>query len=188
MGKTSGVKESELNLLFAEQLKKDFLSAGFRVVMTRTTSAGLYGTAHKSLKKTDMQNRRKIIENANPDIVISLHMNYYALSSRRGAQVFYNKDGVGGADFASCIQKQINGMEEAVRSCSALVGDYYILNVSPCPAVLVECGFLSNEEDEKLLVDKKYREKLSYTLFKGCVEYLSLSGAFEEKSHLSHNN
>jgi len=100
--------------------------------------------------------------------------------------VFYGKEDNGGYDFATCVQKQINGMEEAVRSCSALLGDYYILNVSPCPAVLVECGFLSNEEDEKLLLDKEYREKLSYAMFKGCIEYLSISGTFEQKSHLSH--
>lgn len=171
-GVNTGVPESELNLAVAKLLRDNFKNAGFRVVMTRTSASGLYGAANSSLKKTDMQNRRKIIEEAAPDVVISIHMNKYSLPSRRGAQVFYRSDEQSHI-FADCVQAELNGAEDAVRECSALIGDYFILNVSPCPAVLVECGFLSNPEDEALLVTEEYRKKLAYTIFKGTVVYLS---------------
>lgn len=182
-GVKTGAVESELNLAVAKLLRDDFQTAGFRVVMTRTTSAGLYGSARTSLKKTDMKNRRKIIEKADPDLVISVHMNNYALPSRRGAQVFYRRGDSPSAMLADCVQNQLNGMEEAPRQCERLVGDYYVLNISPCPAVLVECGFLSSPEDEALLVTEEYRQKLAYTVFVGAVEYLSKTDAFLQKTH-----
>ena len=53
-----------------------------------------------------------------------------------------------------------------------MVGDFYILNNSPCPAVITECGFLSNAEDEKLLCDEIYRDKFAYALYVGMLDYL----------------
>lgn len=172
-GKTTGVKESDLNLAVASLLKKDFLSSGFDVVMTRTTAAGLYGRASLSLKKTDMQNRKKIIEKASPDLVISIHMNEYPLKSRRGAQVFFKETDKESEEFANSIQKQLNGLEESTRDYSALSGNYYVLNVSPCPAVIVECGFLSNAKDEALLTTEEYRARIAYAVYKGAVQYLT---------------
>ena len=177
-GVNTGVIESELNLATAKLLREDFSAAGFNVVMTRTTSAGLYGKAMASLKKTDMLNRKKIIEAASPVLVISLHMNKCPLPSRRGAQVFYRADDEDSSLFAECVQRQLNDMKEASRECFVLAGDYYVLNVSPCPAVLVECGFLSNAEDEKLLLTEEYRSALAYAIFKGAVAYLSACGNY----------
>ena len=181
-GVNTGVVESEFNLAVAKLLKEDFTSAGSRVVMTRTTAAGLYGNARKSLKKADMQARRKIIEKADPCLVISVHMNRYALPSRRGAQVFYATGSEQSKIFAECVQNRLNGMDEAPRQSSPLGGDYYVLNVSPCPAVIVECGFLSSPLDEALLITEEYRKKLAFTVFTGAVAYLSNEGAFLEKT------
>jgi len=64
---------------------------------------------------------------------------------------------------------------EASRERSALVGDYYILNFSNYPTVIAECGFLSNPEDESLLITDEYQEEISYSIFKGIVAYLSSS-------------
>ena len=66
-------------------------------------------------------------------------------------------------------------MEEAVRNCSSLSGDYYILNCSNYPSVIAECGFLSNPEDEALLMSEKYQDAIAYAIFKGIVGYLSQS-------------
>lgn len=181
-GTNTGVTESELNLAVAKLLREDFSAAGFRVVMTRTTSAGLYGSAQTSLKKADMKNRKRIIDGCSPDLVISIHMNRYSLPSRRGAQVFYKKGDGQSSLLAESIQLQLNGMEEAARECSALTGDYYILNVSPCPAVIVECGFLSNAEDEALLVTEEYRQRIAYVIFKGAIGYMADASAFLEKT------
>ena len=172
-GRTTGAVESELNLLVAKLLKEDFEAAGFNVVMTRTTSAGLYKTSYSSLKKTDMLNRKRIIEDAGASAVISVHMNECPYPSRRGAQTFHKADDKESNALAVCIQSELDALPESSRSCPVLKGDYYVLNVSPCPAVLVECGFLSNEEDEALLIKDEYREKLSYAIFRGCVKYFS---------------
>ena len=177
-GATTGIAESELNLSVAKFLKEDFAAAGFKVVMTRTSSAALYGYLGGSLKKRDMQNRKRVIEKASPDLVISIHMNKCPIPSRRGAQVFYRAGDERSIALAASVQDRLNNMEEASRDCISLVGDYYILNVSPCPAALVECGFLSNAEDEKLLVSESYRGKISCVIFKGAIDYLAGIGAY----------
>lgn len=173
VGVNTGIKESTLNLLVAKELKRCFLSAGIDVVMTRENENGLYGTATSSRKKKDMQKRKNIIENAQPEMVISVHMNKYSVSTRRGAQVFFDKNNQRGVSLANAVQKSLNGMEETVREYSALNGDYYILTSHNYPSIIVECGFLSNPEDEALLMTDAYRQKIAYAIFKGCIDYLS---------------
>lgn len=172
-GSITSVKESELNLKVVKKLEEYFISAGMIVVLTRNSDAGLYGVASSSLKKKDMEKRRDVILNTKPDLVISVHMNKYSVSSRRGAQVFYKKGDENGKLLAVSIQKCFNDMPEAVRECSALSGDYYILNCSEYPSVIAECGFLSNPEDEALLVTDKYQDSLAYNIFKGAIGYLT---------------
>lgn len=174
-GVLTGVKESELNLAVVKKLEKYLISAGFSVVLTRNSDAGLYGLATKSLKKKDMQKRKEIINKASPNLVISIHMNKYALQSRRGAQVFFKKGDEKGELLAQNIQTSFNQMENAVRECKILSGDYYILNCSNIPSVIAECGFLSNPEDEALLITEEYQNELAYAIFKGVVGYLTIN-------------
>jgi len=174
-GVNTGVKESELNLSVAKKLENHLKNAGMSVTLTRNSSAGLYGVASGNLKRKDMQKRKEIINNAKPDLVISIHMNKYCVSTRRGAQVFYKGSDERSKLLAHSIQESFNLMPEASRECSALMGDYYILNCSNYPTVIVECGFLSNPEDESLLITDEYQEEISYSIFKGIVAYLSSS-------------
>jgi N-acetylmuramoyl-L-alanine amidase len=172
-GVLTSVKESELNLAVVKKLEKYLTGAGMNVVLTRSTDAGLYGVASKNLKRKDMEKRREIIHNAKPHLVVSIHMNKYSLTARRGAQVFYKKGDEESKLLAEGIQECFNTMEEAVRTCSALTGDYYILNCSEYPSVICECGFLSNPEDESLLITEEYQDTIAYTIFKGIVAYLA---------------
>ncbi len=172
-GIKTNVKESELNLSVVKKLQVVLESAGFNVILTRTSEAGLYGIATSNLKKKDMAKRKEIIEDVKPDIVLSIHMNYYSVSSRRGAQVFYKKGDENGKNLAECIQKSFNSMEESSRTCNVLTGDYFMLNCSKFPSVICECGFLSNPDDEALLIKKEYQESLAYSIFKGVIDYLS---------------
>lgn len=174
-GRTTGVAERELNLEVTKKLEKLLIAGGFNVVLTRSTDAGLYGVATKARKKKDMQKRKEIIENSKPDLVVSIHMNYYPVSSRRGGQVFYNKESENGKRLAECIQKGFNEISEYPKDYSILTGDYYILSCTEYPSVICECGFLSNAEDEKLLISEEFQEKISYSIFQGIVNYLSLS-------------
>ena len=119
-----------------------------------------------------MEKRREIIIKAQTHLVVSVHMNKYSLSTRRGAQVFYRSGDENAKLLASSIQSSFNSMDEAVRKCSILTGDYYILNCTNIPSVIAECGFLSNPDDEALLITEKYQDSIAYNIFKGIVEYL----------------
>ncbi|PWM75258.1 MAG: hypothetical protein DBX59_02180 [Bacillota bacterium] len=173
VGVKTGKKESELNLAVSKKLAKHFQNAGIDAVFTRKNDAGLYGAATGNLKRRDMEARRDIILKEKPTLVISVHMNKYPVSSRRGAQVFFNETDGQGKQLADCVQKSFNAMEEATREYAALKGDYYILNSHPYPACIAECGFLSNPEDEALLLTEEYQEKIAYAIFKGAIDYLS---------------
>ena len=127
-GVNTKVKESELNLKVVKKLENYLIGAGMNVVLTRSTNAGLYGIASKNLKRKDMEKRREIIKSAQPHLVVSVHMNQFSLSDRRGAQVFYKKGDENAKILAKSVQDSFNNMDEATRQCSILTGDYYILN------------------------------------------------------------
>lgn len=172
-GKTSGVKESDINLSIAYSLKGYFTDAGFCAILTRKSQAGLYGLPTKGFKLRDMQARRDVIEACGADMVISVHQNFYSDTSRRGAQVFFDKDSESGKQLAVCIQNSLNAMDGAAESHSPLIGDYYMLKCTHSPSVIVECGFLSNAADEELLLDGEYRKSIAYAIFAGAVSYFS---------------
>lgn len=173
-GVNTSVKESELNLAIVKKLQALLEDSGMNVVLTRCTDAGLYGVASSSLKRKDMQKRRDIILKAKPTLVVSVHLNRFSAKSRRGAQVFYKDNDESAKILANSIQASFNGMEECVKTSSALVGDYYILNCNDYPSVIAECGFLSNPEDEALLITEEYQKSVAYAIFKGIVNYLTV--------------
>ena len=172
VGSKSGVSEAEINLLVAFTLKKQLEERGVRVVMTREKKSVLEdGIGSKS---DDFEKRKSIINDNSPDLVISIHQNKFPDSTRRGAQVFYNVSSEQGKSLATAVQTSLNTLnqEKVGRSFSALKGDYYILNCSPYPSCIVECGFLSNPNDEELLLNAEYRENLSALIVKGTFAYL----------------
>lgn len=170
-GITTGVKESELNLDIARKLKTKFDKSGAKTVMTRKTEAGLYGIYSKGFKRRDMQKRKQITLNAKADVFVSIHLNYYSSPLRRGAQVFYKIDEEKSKSLADIVQAELNGGEECERDYTALAGDYYVLNEADCAAILCECGFLSNAEDEKLLLTDEYRAEIAEKIFNGIEKY-----------------
>lgn len=174
-GKTTGVKESDLNLAIAYRVSDVLTDMGFEVTMTRKTEAGLYGTATKGFKKRDMQRRKEIIESVDPMLVLSIHQNRYPARSVRGGQVFYVKESERGKALALSVQAELNELygKEKVKERKAAVGDYFILNCADCPSVIVECGFLSNPFDEKLLTTEIWQKKLAESIATGVVNYLS---------------
>ncbi|MGN1103902.1 MAG: N-acetylmuramoyl-L-alanine amidase [Candidatus Coproplasma sp.] len=172
-GVSTGADESDINLAIAKLVKGNFVNAGFNCVMTRTTEAGLYGTTEKGFKARDMQKRKQIIQECNADLVISIHQNYCPLPSKRGGTVFFDKNSATSCALANMIQRELNALPQCVKPNEALYGDYFMLKCTQSPSVIVECGFLSNEEDDKLLNTSQYRMAVAYAIFKGSVEYLS---------------
>jgi N-acetylmuramoyl-L-alanine amidase len=172
VGKISGVTESSLNLDYALNLASQFNKMGINCVLTRKNENGLYDSSVKNLKKSDMKKRKEIIDKSGADLVISIHMDSFSLSSTNGAQAFYKKGSESGKIFVEIIQKQLScNFENAEKS--QRVGGYYIVNCTDIPAVLVECGFLSNQEEEALLQDKEYQNKMCYSILCGALDFLN---------------
>ncbi|MDE6474525.1 MAG: N-acetylmuramoyl-L-alanine amidase [Clostridia bacterium] len=155
---SQGVKESDINLKMAGILQNILESSGIGVVMTRTTKDAL-----NNIKRLDMQARKDIIVKTAPSAVISLHVNRFSDSSRRGAQVFYDDTGVG-KDFAESMQRSINQNINAKYSgrddYEAIGGDLFITKCVKVPSIIIECGFISNAEDERLLLSQEYCREL----------------------------
>ena len=171
-GKISGEKESDINLSIAKHLKGYLSGAGFNAVMTRTTQGGLYGTSTKGFKMRDMKKRKQVIEESSADMVVSIHQNFCPLPSKRGSHVFFDKTSEAGRLLADSIQHSLNAFNRADVNTS-LAGDYYMLKCTQNPSVIVECGFLSNSEDERLLCTDEYRKNVAYAVFRGIVAYYS---------------
>jgi N-acetylmuramoyl-L-alanine amidase len=184
-GTATKVRESDLNLKYAFLLKEALERQGYRVVMTRSTEDGLYDAAaeygavsEESRKSRDMKKRREIINEAKPACVVSLHMNFFGQSSVRGAQVFYNSANAESKKLSQSVQGKINALNDkyAERSASTLAGDYYIIKCTEYTSCIVECGFLSNKEDEKLLLSSAYQAELVYEITNGIIVYLNTRG------------
>ncbi len=170
VGKTTEATESYLNLEYAKTLAGICEQYGFEVVMTRESMAGLYDPLAPNKKKSEMEKRKQVIENSNPDIVVSIHMNSFPSSEACGAQVYYADGSESGQALADSVSKNLHDNFDNAKLTSK-VGDFYVLNVSPCPSILVECGFLSNPNEELLLQNREYMHKFCYHLFCGILQF-----------------
>lgn len=164
-GVNTGVKESDINLAIAKNLEDYLDNHGYEVVMTRTTSDGLYGLSTTNRKAQDMQTRSEIINEAEPDLVISIHQNSFVSPTVSGAQVFYAPSSSVGQQYAETMQAIINASLNSDKECKS--GDYFMLQCSSYPSLLIECGFLSNPEEEQLLITAEYQNKVAYTIYTG---------------------
>ena len=165
-----GVKESTLNLAYAKELGGVFERSGFNVVYTRKTEGGLYGLPSKGFKLRDMKARKAVIDDARPNLVISVHMNKFSQSYRQGPQVFYQEGKENGQVLAQSLQRVFN--DYTGNSHEAIAGDYYMCREIDCPSVIVECGFLSNADECARLQTDAYREQICNYIFSGVMLYL----------------
>lgn len=166
----NGTIEKEINLEYALMLKKKLVAQGYKVELTRKNDDGLYSATAKNKKQSDMNERLSIIKRTNPNLVISIHMNSFVNSSARGSVVYYRNGDGASKTCADLIQKSLYSYCDA-RIQNSKVGDYFMLNSSYYTAVLIECGFLSNPEEEKLLNTNAYKEKMTDAISKGVLLY-----------------
>ena len=166
-----GTLESDLNLEIAMRLKNELLGNGYKVVMTRTGKAALGKN-----KKEDMARRKEIINNSNADMVISIHINKFSDSRRRGAQVFYDdtkKWKLEGEIMQRVINEYVNKRYSGRSNFEAIGGDYFITKCGSVPSLIVECGFISNSEDLNLLRSADYQKKIAEVIRVGIDTILS---------------
>ena len=167
----SGQKESDLNLRVAVYLKDCFESAGINVIMTRETETGLYDpdTKETEKKSQDMRRRGEIIKQSEADLMISIHMNSVSDKRCYGSQVFFQKGSK--STLAEYIQESIVKYVDKENKRVALAGDYFVLKAGPMPSVIVECGFLSNANDEKKLMQESYQKEMAWAIYNGVMKY-----------------
>ena len=178
-GRTTGAKESDINLAVSLALQEELEDMGFAVTLTRKTEAGLYGTTAKGFKKRDMQRRKEIIEEAKPSLILSVHQNFYPTKVARGGQVFYSSKVEGSKRLAQSVQDSLNKLyaEKGVKERKISTGEYFMLECYPCPSVIVECGFLSNPLDEALLQSAAWRKRMAEELARGVLAYFADASA-----------
>lgn len=176
VGRASGVAEKGLNLDVAQRLSRLLTQAGADVVMTRTGDYALCDENPPIRKKLqDMQRRAQIVGESAAQMLISIHMNEYTRPSQSGPQVFYREGCDAGRLLAGVLQQSLIDGLAPKKKREAMAGDYYILTLG-LPSVLVECGFLSNPEEEALLLDAQYRQRIAEALFDGVVSWTALPG------------
>ena len=138
--------------------------------MTRENANGLYNENATNYKTSDMAKRIDIIQHANTDFVISIHCNSYPNSSQMGIQAFYQEDDEPSKALADAIQSTFVAQIPNARKNSNF-GDYFILKESKSHAVLVECGYLTNPEEDALLNNADYQNKIAYAITCGIIRY-----------------
>jgi len=176
VGRVSGVPEKGINLDVAMQVKALLEQAGADVVMTRTGDYALCDEDPPIRKKLqDMQRRAALITQGGADVVISIHMNEYAGRSQSGPQAFYREGCPAGRLLAGAIQSAMIAGLSPAKKREALGGDYYILTMG-VPSVLVECGFLSNREEEAKLLTQDYRHQVAKAIVQGIADWAALPG------------
>ena len=169
-----GTLEKDVNLIIAKKLEKLLIAADVNVIMTRTDDLGLYEESSDNKKRQDMINRAAKMNEASADCIVSIHQNSYPDSSIDGAQVFYYANSTDGKNLASLIQQElIRGADPSNHRKEKPNSSYYLLKNVSAPIVIVECGFLSNSEESKKLVDDTYQQTLAWTIHLGILQYLN---------------
>lgn len=173
----NGVAEKGINLSIVQSLRDSLEILGYSVVCTREDDrsihdAGVEGIAKQKL--SDMKNRLDIINRQDNAVVLSVHQNQFVDKRYSGAQMFYAKDNDESRRLAECMKKQFVGLlqPENTREIKPVGSEMYLIHNAKNPALMIECGFLSNEQEAKLLESAQYQKKVAFTILTGAEEYL----------------
>ncbi len=171
-----GTPEKDINLMIAEKLAAILRFHGYTVIMTRTEDKGTEtdpSAAIADRKKSDMRERLRVMEE-NPDaLFISIHLNKFTTSIPHGAQVFYSPNDPESRTLGLSLQETIKRLlqPENERTVKQATKSTYLLYKAALPAVIVECGFLSNKTELELLKTDEYQSKMAFAIFCGIEEY-----------------
>lgn len=170
-----GKYESEICLEVAQKVSAYLKLSGFKNVMTRTTD-NMLTSENKALtrKQADLSGRVEFTNKLSNPIFVSIHMNTYPLESCKGAQVFYSGNNPESQNLANIVKNNFisNLQTENKRENKKAGSNIYVLHKLNCPAILIECGFLTNFEEATKLNDAEYQKKLALTIAQSLCEYL----------------
>lgn len=173
-----GTVEKDINLAIAKKLQEVLEGKGVCVVMTRDGDSGLQDASETTIRKmkiSDMNKRRSIMKKSNADLFISIHMNSFSDRTVNGLHVFYDKAHPEIEEIAVKIQDDISSVTgAAVHSVKTADEKLFLMKNPPVPSILVECGFLSNPDDEKKLNDEEYQAKIAWSIAESVTEFYQI--------------
>ena len=174
----SGIAEKDINLRIALLLREILEEDNYRVIMTRQEDVLNYKPGTKNItdkRRQDLTGRRKLIDSSGADIVVSIHLNKFEDPQYYGAQAFYPPGSPDSERLAVCVQNALGEHVDPANNRKALVKKerIVILRDLVVPTALVECGFLSNSQEEALLRTTDYQEKIAKALKKGIGQYFA---------------
>lgn len=168
-----GSLEKDINLQIARKLQTFLEQSDVKVVMTRENEGGLYDEDASNKKVQDMKRRIVIMEEVQPDIIVSVHQNSYGSPEISGPQVFFYTGSTEGQTLAETVQERlIEGLKPQKERMAKANDSYYLIKKTKKPIVIVECGFLSNPEEEALLTTDLYQEKTAWHIHMAVMKYL----------------
>lgn len=165
---TCGHEEHKINLAISDYLQQHLETAGAIVFRTRSEDTALGNT-----KRTDMRARADMPAQMQADLFISIHQNAFTQEKVRGAQAFYYEGSENSQKLAEAIQARIkSNLDTENRMEAKGNSSYFVLKETGTPAVLVECGFLTNPSELSKLVTEEYQQKVAWAIFLGISDYL----------------
>jgi N-acetylmuramoyl-L-alanine amidase len=169
-GKISGkIEEKDINLAIVQKLQAYLEEGGATVIVTRLDDTSLGDS-----KAVDMRVRSLIANKSSADIFVSIHQNSFVNAGVHGAQVFYFNQSDDSEKLGDCIQTQLKEFADPTNKFLPKPNaNYYVLKQTAMPAVIVECGFLSNSSDRKKLSTDEYQEKVAWGVYLGIVDYFN---------------
>lgn len=169
----NGENEKDINLAIAKKLTMLLEGSGAVVYTIRNSDEALGDS-----KGEDMNERKEIIDKSEADIMVSIHQNSYPSEEIKGAQVFYHGTSDDGKKLAGCIQKELSEILDSSNDRVEKSNEsYYILRKTEIPSVIVECGFLSNPDEEIKLNSDDYQNKTAWAIYCGIVDYFDSDGS-----------
>lgn len=172
----SGIKEKDINLKITKYLKSYLEQGGAKVVMTRESDISLHendNAAIRSRKRQDLLKRREIANTSGADMLLSIHLNQFEQSKYKGAQVFYETASPKSKLLATSIQSSMreNLDKTNTRTEMKIASNKLQFQDLNLPAVIIECGFLSNPEEALMLNTPEYQEKIALSIYLGVLSY-----------------
>lgn len=171
----NGVSEADINLKIVLKLQQLLEQSGTEVILTRSDENAIYDLDKKTLrdkKNSDIKNRVKIGNNSSADIFVSIHLNKIPQSQYSGWQTFFKDGNEDSKKLATSIQNNLNEtMQKENKREPLKINNIYIIKKVEIPTTIVECGFLSNPEEEKLLQQDEYQDKLAWGIYNGIMQY-----------------
>lgn len=172
----TGVLEKDINLSIVLTLRDMFEMSGFEVVLTRDEDISIYDPGVEGIrnqKLNDMDNRLKIIQSYPDSIFLCIHQNNFTDSQYSGAQMFYNNNNPKNRTLAQIMQNRFVQLQPHNGREIKLSGEeLFLLKSNKNPSLMIECGFLSNPEEEQNLSTWEYQQKVAFTIYGGVMEFL----------------